>query len=233
MNVENFARGFGAIGPLADGDRRAWGCFSGGRPALDEDRSGKLRHVWLQPERADLSLLNSGFAPLLMGHTQQLHAVVGVVEYAWAEEGALYASFRFGTTEQANEAWSQVANRVYRNLSVGTGLGGDASPSEDGPFIPEYWRPHEVSLVAVPADWCARIQPGPLPAYVTENRARNAADMASGTPASWKAFAEKAAPDIEAAARAGGPEAAGIAFRSAMGGELTQLAAAARARVLG
>lgn len=106
---------------------------------------------------ADLSLLNSGRAPLLLDHCQDFGSVVGVVERAWIEGEAAFASVRFAASvARGREAWELVREGVLSNVSMGFSLlrVADADPRR---CRVRWWRPFELSLCALPADWKARV----------------------------------------------------------------------------
>ena len=106
---------------------------------------------------ADLSLLNSGRAPLLLDHYQDFGSVVGVVERAWIEGDAAFASVRFAeSVARGREAWELVREGVLSNVSMGFSAlrVADADPRR---CRVRWWRPFELSLCAVPADWKARV----------------------------------------------------------------------------
>jgi phage head maturation protease len=136
---------------------------------------------------ADLSLLNSGRAPLLADHDRSLGGILGVVETAWidTEAGAAFAIARFAPTDRGQEAQAMVAASVLANCSMGFAMspveeleGGSASASTVA-----WWRPFEVSLVAVPANWHSSVKvapPGLLDRQAAEASAARAKAMRDG-----------------------------------------------------
>jgi HK97 family phage prohead protease len=127
-------------------------------------RSRGSRPYRLNMEGADLSLLNSGRAPLLADHERHIGAILGVVETAWidAAVGSAFAIARFAPTERGQEAQAMVAAGVLSNCSMGFSM----SPQEEdgGGAVPvsRWWRPYEISLCPVPANWHSNVKVAPV-----------------------------------------------------------------------
>ena len=151
----------------------------------------------------DLTLLNSGRAPLLADHGAYLGGVLGVIETAWIVGERAFALARFARTGAAEDAWQMVRDGIVRNVSLGLAYAlADAEPLRGGAArILRRWRPYEVSLVALPKDWGAVVLPDGMGeaehraalATVGEHRSQRARQ------ASAEVFATFAAPGLAAA----------------------------------
>lgn len=179
----------GLIGPWLEGEpMRALLCVITTRAVLGRHR--EPRGYCLDMATADLSLLNSGRAPVLLDHCRLVSSLVGVVERAWTDADACYAVIRFGSSPRCLEVARLVQEGVLTNVSVGTES--TLGKWEDGTGAPRatWWRPFEVSLCTVPKDWGARVQSSvPTPRHIIESAAEAAAQGASGSPAGWRAWA--------------------------------------------
>lgn len=115
----------------------------------------------------DMAWLTSGNAPLLLQHDHNQQ--IGVISAARLEGGRVTASVRFGRSALAREIQQDVEDEIRTNVSVGYRVdemvlvrqGKEAEPDE---YRITKWRPHEASVVSVPADQS-----------VGTNRAANAA----------------------------------------------------------
>ena len=114
-----------------------------------------------------LGRLNSG-ANLIDSHqSRQLDRILGVVERAWIEgvgnkrEGR--AVVRFSEREDVEPVWRDVKSGIIRNVSVGYAIhrAETIERRDDVPLMRAIdWEPHELSLVAVPADARAQVRSG-------------------------------------------------------------------------
>jgi HK97 family phage major capsid protein/HK97 family phage prohead protease len=100
-----------------------------------------------------LSRLTAG-GPLLMDHDARDH--VGVIESVQIGADRVgRAVVRFGKSARAEEIWQDVKDGIRRNVSVGYVIH-EATLVEKSDEIDTYrvtdWEPHEISMVAVPAD---------------------------------------------------------------------------------
>lgn len=102
---------------------------------------------------ADLSILNSGRAPLLIGHLTPLEFLAGVIEEAWIVEGILLARARLAKTPRMAEARALIKDRILVNCSVGMILNHAAEPDGEGVHAVTRWRPYEASLCTLPRPW--------------------------------------------------------------------------------
>ncbi|WP_426958338.1 HK97 family phage prohead protease [Muricoccus radiodurans] len=128
----------------------------------------------------DLSLLCSGRAPLLADHRKDIGSILGVVETAWIDEGQAFALVRFASTPFASEAWSLVRDGILTCASMGFNYKEEAITVRhtDTHSIQTIgvWRPFEVTLCAVPANWGARIF-ADAPVSVVDDVRRTAAEQ--------------------------------------------------------
>ncbi len=103
----------------------------------------------------DMSRLQDG-AALLVDHNTRDH--VGVVERAWiADDKRGRAIVRFGRSARAEEIWQDVQDGIRRLVSVGYRINEAVLEKRDtksgtDTYRVTSWTPHEISLVAVPAD---------------------------------------------------------------------------------
>lgn len=112
-----------------------------------------------------LDRLNGG-APLLDNHDAYgsvADIVLGVVERAWVDKGKGYATVRFSKGEKGERTMALVRDGILRNISVGyTVAKYQVTRSTQKGELDLYkaidWEPHEISLVAVPADDSAKVR---------------------------------------------------------------------------
>ncbi|WP_424138586.1 hypothetical protein [Roseomonas chloroacetimidivorans] len=182
--------------PLRDG--RLLICCAGSSAMVH----GEKDHRWLWMPGADLTLLNTGRAPLLLDHRHDVDNLVGVIEKAWTEGEALYAIARFATTERARHARHLVRDGVLRNVSLG--LYAASAPDREYSTARRayWWRPYEVSLVTVPKDWSARVVDGPVPPQIRQTLVKTIVEAGPrvGTRNDWIRWAtdEKAPLPVDA-----------------------------------
>lgn len=109
------------------------------------------------PKSVRTEFINSGRAPLLLNHDTYAQPI-GVVEPGTVKIGKDRkgrAEARFGRTDRAAEALTNVDDKILTNTSVGYRVHEMRFDSEkDGNEVYRVvdWEPHEVSLVGVPAD---------------------------------------------------------------------------------
>lgn len=104
---------------------------------------------------ADLSILNSGAAPVLKDHDNRIDSQVGTVVRAWVEGGKGMARLRFSRDATGEALAARVLSGDVTNISVGYDREGMREDGEsDGvPVVRvDPWVPREISWVAVPAD---------------------------------------------------------------------------------
>ena len=110
------------------------------RPGLGRE---VLKHT---PDAVDLSRAP---LPLLTSHNRE-EMPIGIVENIRLVAGKLRATLRFGNSQRAAEAWSDVKSGVLRSISIGYQILKGDSKGDD--YIVSSWMPYEASLVSVPAD---------------------------------------------------------------------------------
>lgn len=116
-----------------------------------------LEELSLDKKHVRMGRLNSGRAPLLLGHNGgSVDAVVGVIESARLEATRGVATVRFAKDARSEEIFQKVADGILASISVGYRIhklvkveGGDAGTPV---FRAEDWEPFEASLVPMPAD---------------------------------------------------------------------------------
>ena len=136
----------------------------------------------LAMEGGDLSLLNSGRAPLLANHEHHLDAILGVVEMAWIDAtlGRAFAIARFAPTRRGQEAQAMVAAGVLNNCSMGFTMAADDGEDPASVQAIQWWRPYEITLCALPANWHGHVKaaaPKTLDRLAAEESARKAKAM--------------------------------------------------------
>jgi len=121
------------------------------------------RKIALPMAGCDLSILNSGRAPLLLNHYMQTDNVAGVIERGWIEDGRLYAEARLARVPSLAEVRRLVWGRVIRNCSMGYLMRRDSQAGEGDIYAIRWWRPYEVSLCGVPRGWLDALPCQPWP----------------------------------------------------------------------
>jgi hypothetical protein len=141
--------GFAPVGAAEAADpaaRRALFRASSSTPVRHDGKVGVF-----DPAGCDLSVLNSGRAPLLLDHSRSVRDVVGVVESAWVEGEAILAVARFGEGGDADLAWQNVRAGAWGNCSLGNMI--THVEKEGSAFVIKGWVATELSLV--PQGWVA------------------------------------------------------------------------------
>ncbi len=87
--------------------------------------------------------------PLIESHDGS-NLNIGTVEGLRVAGRKLRGTVRFGTSARASEVWNDVRDGIVRNVSVGYTI--DDYAQDGNTLRATRWTPHEVSLVAVPAD---------------------------------------------------------------------------------
>jgi len=117
------------------------------------ERSFGMEVLEHSAEAMDLSFLASGRAPFLMDHDPEKQ--IGVIESVELDSNSrrLRAKVRFGKGALANEAFSDVADGIRANISVGYSISKlERDPKKANTYLAKKWRPVEASLVSIPAD---------------------------------------------------------------------------------
>ena len=99
-------------------------------------------------ESVDLTRLNDG-GMLLFNHNPDI--VLGRVVRAWIEDGRARASIKWASNDKAKEVRKDTENGIYQGVSVGYRVH-KMEENDKGQFVATRWEPHEISLVAIPAD---------------------------------------------------------------------------------
>lgn len=122
-----------------------------------------IEELIVSDKACDMSRLNGG-ASLLNAHDSgSLEDVIGVVERAWIEGKKGYATVRFSEREDVEPIWRDVQSGIIRNVSVGYKVRKvevikDAAGKTADRWRVIDWEPHELSLVAIPADPGAQVR---------------------------------------------------------------------------
>lgn len=105
-----------------------------------------------QKNDVDLSFLNSGNAPLLRMHDPDEQ--IGVITKAWLVEAEkrIYATVKFSNNHL--DVLTDVKDGIKNNVSIGYKITGMTQETikNDIPVYRCAFRPHEISIVSVPAD---------------------------------------------------------------------------------
>lgn len=184
------------------------------------------RYDWWNDEHYDESLevsesairmtrMNDG-APLLNSHySWDTRDVLGRVERVWIEKGVGYATVRFSNRKSVDEIWQDVSEGILSKISVGYRVHAWEIVRKDGQVTTKRatdWEPHEISLVAIPADsGCSVRSWNSLNAPATRMEG-NVPQPTNTTPATDGADTETRT-DVQTPAsetRAGNPDAADI-----------------------
>lgn len=124
--------------------------FSSELPVRRWDGDEVLRH---DAESIDFSRLNAG-AAVLEDHAGRQ---IGVVERAWlGDDRRAYAELRFSRNQQGSEVLQDIEDGIRRNVSFGYRVDEwkeeEDEETKETRYIGTRWTPHEISIVAVPAD---------------------------------------------------------------------------------
>ncbi|ONG47964.1 hypothetical protein BKE38_22360 [Pseudoroseomonas deserti] len=214
--------GIAALHEADQSGSRALLCFAS-HDVIRRSRVG--RPFRLSMEGGDLSLLNSGRAPLLANHEHHLDAILGVVEMAWidASLGSAFAIARFAPTRRGLDAQAMVGAGVLNNCSMGFTMSADDGEDPASVQAIPWWRPYEITLCALPANWHGHVKaaaPKTLDRLAAEESARKAKAMRDAIAADRLRDAQDigraVAPDL--AQRLGiEPGVAGAALEAAIG----------------
>lgn len=145
-------------------------------PVQRRDQRGPYVEV-LDITGADLAALRG--ASVLDSHSQEgVASVIGTVDEARIEGGAIVARLRFSTRPEVAAIVSDIRSGILNSLSVGYEVsewrdGADASGTRTRTAV--RWTPREVSFVAVPADPLARTRGLPTQRGVINRQIRELA----------------------------------------------------------
>ncbi len=120
-------------------------------PVARRDYDGQFFEVL--SHKADAVDLSRAPLPLIAAHDHS-GLPVGIVDNVRTTDGKLRGQVTFGASERAQEIAADVEAGVIRNLSVGYSIERfrTAHDGDTRTIIATRWTPHEVSVVAVPAD---------------------------------------------------------------------------------
>jgi phage major head subunit gpT-like protein len=117
----------------------------------------------MRPEAARLDRLNAG-APVLAAHrSEDLDAVIGVVERAWIDGGRGLAQVRFSRRPDVDPIWQDIQDGIIRNVSMGVLIHKREEVTDQAggrKYRAVDWEPVEISVVPVGADAGAGIRAG-------------------------------------------------------------------------
>lgn len=136
------------------------------------------------PKSVRTDFLNSGRAPLLLNHDTGAQPV-GVIEKGSVKIGKDKmgrCEARFGKTGAANDALTNVDDKILNNTSVGYKVHEmrfDSESNGQENYRVVDWEPHEVSLVGVPADRSVGVDRGSSETDIITRQ--ETATMADGT----------------------------------------------------
>ena len=130
--------------------------------AKGREQYGRYRlRLSLDAAAVDLARLNSGAAPMLREHSQNVDAVIGQIVAGSVELGAqLTARARLSDTPGDADLVAKIRSGIVRNVSVGAFLHSivpEDLESEVPSFVAMRWEPYEASAVAVGADPAAQV----------------------------------------------------------------------------
>lgn len=131
--------------------------FYAGTPVLRVDNRNQVYHLSfsMEPDSIDLSRLNSGRAPFVVDHLEDVDHTIGVIEKAWMGDGAR-ASVRFSARDEMQGLIRDIESGVLANVSMAA----EVLEPVKGPSIEKgiphvmaaKWRPLHISVVARGAD---------------------------------------------------------------------------------
>jgi hypothetical protein len=109
----------------------------------------------MDAESADLSLLNSGRAPFVYDHIEDVDHTLGFVEKGWIG-GDARASVRFSDREELKGIISDIESGVLSNISMGARIIDLVKAPSVEKGVPHLlaakWQPYHISLVSRGAD---------------------------------------------------------------------------------
>jgi HK97 family phage prohead protease len=152
---------------VVDEDRTVELTFSTGSKGLRNGWDGPYyEELSMDPKHLDMSRLQSG-APLLASHnSQDLNAVIGVVERAWLVGDEGKAIVRFSKDPEADKVYQKVKEKVLRNISIGYQVRKYEDVTNKGDKYPTYratdYSIHEISVVPIGFDDRAKVRENEL-----------------------------------------------------------------------
>lgn len=129
-------------------------------------------HVLEHTSRAvDFSRLVDGGLPLLFNHDSE--QIIGRAENVRIYESKLRANLRFSKSQKAEEVWQDIVDGITTGISIGYAYWEYEIDEEKGIQTITRWMPHEVSIVAMPADINARVERSLEMGLLSERPAEN------------------------------------------------------------
>lgn len=150
--------------------------------------SGKMYTRRFDPSGVDLSVLNSG-APVLDNHKLDSAAdQVGVVQRAWVSGTNYLGTLRFSKRPAVDGLWIDIADGICSKYSMGVEIIDSEDSTEDDQLVKlaTAWRPFEISLAPIPAD------------FATTSLSRELIPPASDDDPAWLVNARARLAEIEA-----------------------------------
>lgn len=120
--------------------------------------TGEPYTLRFDPKGLDLSNLNSG-APILDDHNDfnGVEGQKGVVEKAWVDGSNYLATIRFSKRPEVDGIWQDVQDKIIQKFSMGTEILEKQDITAKGDktktFLATKWRPYEISMAPIPADF--------------------------------------------------------------------------------
>lgn len=189
------------------GARRALIVLETGEPFA---KAGRWLRYQMTADACDLSVLNSGRAPLLDSHGYTVSDILGVIECAWLEaneHGRTVAKCiaRFSRNKSGKAAWKDVHDGILNYSSVGAET--IAAEQEGDVLTVRRWKPFEVTLCPLPsnrtcgASVAQDIKSDDLASMVIRHRAeqtvlREVFERKKLKAAEWLDWAERTAPSL-------------------------------------
>lgn len=110
----------------------------------------------LSMQHADLSLLLENRAPVLINHDQR-ELPIAVIEKRWVSGENAHAVIKFSNSDRAKQIVQDIKDGILPNISVGYAQTKLISSTDETPPVKQFaWRPFEVSIVTLPADYSAK-----------------------------------------------------------------------------
>jgi len=152
----------GMVPETAKEDDRTVDClfFSGADVARVDYWTGEPYTLRFDSKGADLSLLNNN-APVLDSHStwEGCAGQIGKVERAWEDGGKYFATLRFSkrADPKCEGIWVDIRDGILTKFSMGVELVETVDERDkSGKLLTRMatkWRPFEISVVSVPADF--------------------------------------------------------------------------------
>lgn len=131
--------------------------FYTGAPALRVGPDRRMFHLSfsMEADAADLSLLNSGRAPFVYDHIEDIDHTLGSVDRAWLDGGTGKAAIQFVDRAELQGIIGEVG-KTYSNVSMGARILDIVKAPSIEKGVPHLlaakWQPYHISLVSRGAD---------------------------------------------------------------------------------